>query len=109
MTDPVPSKERSLDERLRFPSSECEVLRAADEAADEIERLRTALTGISTCSTCEACRGAALRALGERSVAEIAAAVDERLDRVERELAYPYQQNPIGSASISTQPPEGEQ
>jgi hypothetical protein len=29
----------------------------------EIERLRTALTGISTCSTCEACRGAALRAL----------------------------------------------
>lgn len=52
-----------------------------------IERLRTALTGISTCSTCEACRGAALRALGERTVEEINAAVDERLDRVERELA----------------------
>jgi hypothetical protein len=32
--------------------------------------------------------------------------VDERLGRVERELAYPYQQNPIGSGSISTQPPE---
>lgn len=30
----------------------------------EIERLRTALTGISTCSTCEACRGAARLALG---------------------------------------------
>lgn len=33
----------------------------------EIQRLRTALTGISTCSTCEACRGAALRALGHQS------------------------------------------
>jgi hypothetical protein len=31
----------------------------------EIDRLRTALTGISTCSTCEACRGAARLALGE--------------------------------------------
>jgi hypothetical protein len=48
-------------------------------------RLRTTLTGISTCSTCEACRGAATRALGA-DVAAINAAVDERLDRVEREL-----------------------
>lgn len=40
------------------------ITKVADESADEIERLRTALTGISTCGTCEACRGAALRALG---------------------------------------------
>jgi hypothetical protein len=102
MTDPVPSKER-VDQAMFWAGvagyGDLYVL------AKEVERLRTTLRGISTCSTCEACRGAALRALGERTVAEINAAVDERLDRVERELAYPYQQNPIGSGSISTQPP----
>lgn len=38
-----------------------------EDADKEIERLRTALTGISTCSTCEACRGAARLALGAPS------------------------------------------
>ena len=33
------------------------------EAADEIGRLRLALTGIATCSTCDVCRAAALRTL----------------------------------------------
>jgi hypothetical protein len=105
MTEQRPSKELFSDLSL---------LRASgfDDAADEIQRLqrendtcglqcsatmkslvaeneklRTALTGIASCSTCEACRGAARLALGERTVAEIHAAVDERLDRVERELA----------------------
>lgn len=98
MTDHLPSKDKLLIELRGWHT-----LKGADcfrQAADEIEtlrrklnecglecsatmkslvadneRLRTALTGISTCSTCEACRGAALRALGERSVAEINAAV----------------------------------
>jgi len=34
---------------------------------DEIERLRTTLTGIASCSTCEVCRGAATLALGEKA------------------------------------------
>lgn len=41
------------------------ILRQIVHLQDEIQRLRTALTGISTCSTREACRGAATRALGE--------------------------------------------
>jgi hypothetical protein len=52
----------------------------------EIERLRTALRGISTCSTCEACRGAATRVLDPLAAIKLAWLVDERLDRVEREL-----------------------
>lgn len=65
MTEQRPSKE--LVSRLREQSTYL-FPKAADtlmvEAAAEIERLRTALTGISTCSTCEACRGAAMLALG---------------------------------------------
>jgi hypothetical protein len=48
-------------------NADCGSIRVAGrfvDLQDEVERLRTTLTGISTCSTCEACRGAALRALG---------------------------------------------
>lgn len=78
-------------ERLQLENDTCglECSATLKSLVAENERLRTCLTGISTCSTCEACRGAALRALGERTVAEINAAVDERLDRVERELGAP--------------------
>lgn len=80
----LPSKDQLVDD-LR---AVCRLLplEIAGTAADEIQNLRTTLTGISTCSTCKACRGAARLALGE-DVAKINAAVDERLDRVERELA----------------------
>lgn len=90
MTNPVPSKE--LIAQIRADAAEFdhpdEILNKADLLflLDEIERLRAALTGISTCSTCEVCREAATLALGE-DVTKINAAVDERLDRVERELA----------------------
>lgn len=86
MTDHLPSKERV--EQAMFWAG---VAGYGDlyVLALEVERLRKVLTGISTCSTCEACRGAAERALGD-DVARINAAVDERLDRVERELAATY-------------------
>lgn len=70
MTDPVPSKESFdlLPTRLRIKAARGGVIPIHDitltEAADEIERLQTALRGIASCSTCEACRGAATMALG---------------------------------------------
>lgn len=93
MTDQLPSKERV--DRAIYWSTRAPSVSDAQVLAEEVKRLRTALTGISTCSTCEACRGAADRALGGVQV-------------VSNAPVYPYQQNPIGSASISTAQPPGD-
>jgi hypothetical protein len=72
MTDPVPSKERDIEQMeslagvangTRDPR-DYDIRTLADFAITRIERLRTALRGIQSCSTCERCRGAATLALG---------------------------------------------
>ena len=72
MTDPVPSKERDIEQMeslagvangTRDPR-DYEIRKLADFAITRIESLHTALRGIQSCSTCEACRGAATLALG---------------------------------------------
>lgn len=93
-------------------------------AADEIERLRTCLTGIASCSTCEVCRGAATLALGGDSGLNVApiAKLTVRDGLVQRAGLYapglpdgehdlfPVPLNPAGELqrSESAQPPRAE-
>lgn len=59
-----PVTQQEIVSAIHHHARELARLTATWPAQDEIERLRTALTGIQSCSTCEACRGAATLALG---------------------------------------------
>jgi hypothetical protein len=68
----VPSVSRTLVreiERLQRENDTCglECSEGLNRLAAENERLRTTLSGIASCASCEMCRGAANRALGEKS------------------------------------------
>lgn len=59
-----PVTQQEIVSAIHHHARELARLTATWPAQDEIERLRTALTGVQSCSTCEACRGAATLALG---------------------------------------------